>query len=435
MKSEPFFINSSHHKAPRLRLAKTDDCLNAVTLGTVAGKLRAIAHVHLWLSMGACLLLSACQGVTQNVQQVVDVKTTASQIGGGPVKGDQVNIGGKGIQLTIAAEKLEDLEINSAGKQIRLTFAVANRFDEPLRLVRNGRSTEAIKAFQSMQQAQPEDVYTLLNLANSHLIAKQYAEAVARYSQVISHQKDLPAAYHNRGMAYYQQGLKTEAFADYQTALRLQPQYTAALHNRGALYVDRGEVDLGLADYSRAIALDPTQALTYSNRGETYARLKKWPEALSDYDKALTLNNQLAVVYFNRGSLYEQQKSIELALEDYNQAIRLDSTLSQAYNNRGLIQSQKLLFTEAIADFKLALATESRNPKIWYNLGSAQLNSGEFKDAISSLTQALALDPAYAAAYSQRGYCYSQLQQSAEAQKDYLMACQWGDKLACGKTP
>ena len=72
------------------------------------------------------------------------------------------------------------------------------------------------------------------------------------YTQAITLDPKLAAAYNNRGSVYADQKQWDKAFADFTQAITLDPKLAAAYYNRGLLYQQRNERDAAIADFRQA---------------------------------------------------------------------------------------------------------------------------------------------------------------------------------------
>ncbi|WP_414548745.1 tetratricopeptide repeat protein [Anabaena sp. CCY 0017] len=183
---------------------------------------------------------------------------------------------------------------------------------------------------------------------------KKYDQAIADYTQAITINPQLVAAYNNRGVAYGQQGKIELAIANFTQAITINPQLAAAYNNRGNAYDEQGKTELAIADYTQAITINPQLAAAYNNRGNAYDEQGKTELAIADYTQAITINPQLADAYNNRGVVYDQQGKTELAIADYTQAITINPQYANAYNNRGGAYYKKGNKQQGIKDLQTA---------------------------------------------------------------------------------
>ncbi|HZQ08084.1 MAG TPA: tetratricopeptide repeat protein, partial [Anaerolineae bacterium] len=88
---------------------------------------------------------------------------------------------------------------------------------------------------------------------------KNYAQAIADYSQAIALDPDFAEAYNNRAYTYMTLENYALALPDLDRAIELRPNYVNALMNRGDIYNYYYQIDRARAveDYDRVLAINP----------------------------------------------------------------------------------------------------------------------------------------------------------------------------------
>jgi tetratricopeptide (TPR) repeat protein len=116
---------------------------------------------------------------------------------------------------------------------------------------------------------------------------KSYAEAIQAFDRAISIWPQLPEAYLNRGIAYYQLGQAGRALEEFDQAAALDPTLTRAYDERGRIFLERGETSKAIEQFSKSLSIKPTTDGYYA-RGLAYESLSAHQKAIDDYDKAIT---------------------------------------------------------------------------------------------------------------------------------------------------
>jgi len=124
-----------------------------------------------------------------------------------------------------------------------------------------------------------------------------------------------------------------DSIAFWSTVIQEHPNYYRAYHNRGVAYFQQELDNLALNDFNRAIALDPKSMKTYNNRGIIYCLRKEDAKSLADFNKAISLDSTFASPYLNRSLLEEAQGKYRQSLKDALYARKLGSAVSDAYIN------------------------------------------------------------------------------------------------------
>ncbi len=233
--------------------------------------------------------------------------------------------------------------------------------------------------------------------------------ALADYSRVIALKPDNPAAYFDRGEAYYKQGRYALAIADYNRAIELNPSYEAAYYSRGLAHRKNGDPDKAIADYNRSLELKPDDPVTYVSRGYAYHVQGSYEQAIADYTRALQLKPGYANAHYNRGLSYYEQAGYEQAIADYSQAIALNPSYEAAYYSRGLAYRKNGDPDKAIADYNRSLELNPDDPATYTSRGYAYHVKGDYDRAIADYNRAIEIDPNYTQAYRNRAATYEKL--------------------------
>jgi tetratricopeptide (TPR) repeat protein len=164
---------------------------------------------------------------------------------------------------------------------------------------------------EAAQKADAEYIDAAYQLGNSLYEQENYAEAAARFEEVIQLKKEDADAFLMLGLSLHQASLRSKnkaqldrAIADYSKAIELNPEYADVYYNRGNAYIDKKEFDRAIADCNKAIELNPDYADAYYNRGLAYSRKKEFDRVVIDFGKAFELKPDDEIAYNFAGGLY-----------------------------------------------------------------------------------------------------------------------------------
>lgn len=120
------------------------------------------------------------------------------------------------------------------------------------RLLREGRTADALVGVEQALQARPQDVQ--LRFLRALVLTEQNKldEAAAQYLRLIEDRPDLPEAYNNLAVIYSRQEHYEKARQALEMAVRLQPRYPQAHENLGDIYAK-----LASQAYARALEQQP----------------------------------------------------------------------------------------------------------------------------------------------------------------------------------
>ncbi|MEE9542997.1 MAG: tetratricopeptide repeat protein [Thermodesulfobacteriota bacterium] len=160
-----------------------------------------------------------------------------------------------------------------------------------------------------------------LAVKGDELSAKEeYGKAIEYYNMAISINGNFGKALLNRGIAYYNIGLKEVALVDINKSLAIDKDVATASYFQGVIYNEQGEADKALESFNKAIDLQPDHSRAFSNRGKAYVNKGLYERAIDDYNAALKKDPELIEAYTNRGNAYEYMGDYKLACRDWKKA-------------------------------------------------------------------------------------------------------------------
>lgn len=138
---------------------------------------------------------------------------------------------------------------------------------------RKGLYGWAARAYRtSLAWGSPDDYDTLINLASSYLLLKDYQRAEATYRHLMDLEPDDPRPLVGLGMASHNRRLFKEALALYDRAVAIEPDYAQAFYNRADVLADMKRWDEAIRDLETFISLseDPALLRRAKTRIETF---------------------------------------------------------------------------------------------------------------------------------------------------------------------
>lgn len=186
----------------------------------------------------------------------------------------------------------------------------------------------------------------LANEACAHHVAGRYAEAVARYRQMLSLKADMPETYNNLGHALGALGKPETAVLAFECAVALKPDNPEALCNWGLALVDLGRFDEAEAKYRRVIEVNPGFAGAHNNLGLLMKAKGRLVEAGEAIEQAIHLAPRHIAYYENLAAIrpFAAGDPLLAALEGLAgdgaalsaaDQVHLHFALAKAYENSG----------------------------------------------------------------------------------------------------
>lgn len=232
----------------------------------------------------------------------------------------------------------------------------------------------------------------------------QFDKAIADDDQAIKLNPSSNAFY-ERGLAYWAKREYTRALQDFDEAIRLQPTALSYV-TRGNVHDDNGQLDLAIQDYASAIKLEPSNARAYGERCVAYATKGAYDAAITDCDKAIQLNPGYANAFANRGRSYVAKGDNDRALADFDKALALNSSkvaANTAFKNRALVRFKRGEYQLAIRDYDAALKLYPQSAESLYGRGAAKRLSGDTAAGEQDIASATQLQANIAAVMAARG--------------------------------
>jgi len=242
-------------------------------------------------------------------------------------------------------------------------------------------------------QAQPNS----FDLGIEQILAQNFKEAIALFTQSIDSKINIPEGYANRCLARLQLHEYDLALADCTIAIN-SPNNSESFLNRGLAYYNLGKYSQAIADFDQVLTTNNSDFRAYYNRGLAKFALNQLSQAIADYDLALydlalnvtgqNLPEIQSEIYNERGLTYFYLKDLNLALTNYNQAISTNPQSDRAYFNRGCTYQRQRNYALAAQDFSSAIAINSHSPEALMNRAIAFRQLGKKSQAISDLNLA-----------------------------------------------
>lgn len=166
--------------------------------------------------------------------------------------------------------------------------------DEFLRLMNAGKNyleqgdaTNALAIYRKAEALVSHDPDLRLNLANTHLLAGNAAEAIREADEVLNLEPNSAAAYFVKGSAYLRLGKPEEAVKALENVQKLDPGETAAFFQMGKARMDLKQWDAAITAFKEGIARDPNHLHTTAHYmlAQSLVRAGRQAEAQEEFQQ------------------------------------------------------------------------------------------------------------------------------------------------------
>jgi tetratricopeptide (TPR) repeat protein len=179
------------------------------------------------------------------------------------------------------------------------------------------RTDEAKKHLEKLIAAKPDDMETIIALANIQRERKQYEGCAETYGKAISlltqPVKSNWTTFYFRGICYERSKQWAKAELDFKKALELYPDQPHVLNYLGYSWIDQGiHLDEGMTMIKKSVEQRPDDGYIVDSLGWAYYRLGNYDEAVKNLERAVelkpvdpTINDHLGDVYWKVDRMLE----------------------------------------------------------------------------------------------------------------------------------
>ncbi len=289
------------------------------------------------------------------------------------------------------------------------------------------------RAFALAQQAVALD--DALPVAHSHLSQvyaqkQQYDQAIAEAERAIALDPNDAESYHPLAQALDVAGRPADGLRAIEQAMRLNPHYPPPyLFQLGVAYLLSGRYTEAVAALKDVISRSPNLFFAHINLALSYvgqwlsqqsSAAQPLEEARTEVQQALAFNDSLHWSHITLGSVFLYQQQYEQALAEEERAVALAPPDGWSYAALAEVLSAMGRTEEALAAAAQALRLKCQVVADYHlaDVGAAYAVAGRYEEARAPLQRYLSRYPNILPAHLMLAAVYSELGQTAEAQKE-----------------
>lgn len=168
-----------------------------------------------------------------------------------------------------------------------------------------------------------------LTEANQLLEQKQYAEAIAKYEEIIAAEPTLYQIYFNIGVAQQGKGDLDQARASFQKVLDQESNNTGALVGIGDVLVAQGKLDEAVTYFEQAIGQTTDEVIPF-NVAEIYFDQGNTAKALEYYQTAATRRPDWPEPHLKMGYAHLNAGNMDAAIASFQKVVEIAPDSPQA---------------------------------------------------------------------------------------------------------
>jgi tetratricopeptide (TPR) repeat protein len=274
-----------------------------------------------------------------------------------------------------------------------------------------GDIPKAVAAFERALQSAPNDVPTMIWLAEAGLDQGRPDAAEPFFTKALSLQPRSAAAHYGLGRTALARKDYIRAAQHLEQALALDPKasvihYSLAMAYRGLGDGRRAEQHLQLRG-TLQIQPDPLRkalddllhsALTYERNADVAGNRGEWAAAAEYLEKAVALAPTRASPRHKLGTALFYMGDRRGAFEQFHHALRLSPTFAASHYALGVLHQDAGEYPQAIESFSAAVESEASYVDARLGLADALRRSGQLERSLVEYERILSIDPGVAKA-------------------------------------
>jgi len=186
-----------------------------------------------------------------------------------------------------------------------------------------------------------------------------------------------------------------EALADYNKVIELDPTHTEALFYRLMTLNNLDPLAEPIRDWNRIIELAPRYKLIwviYLQRANYRARIGEFDGSIEDVNKALEFTPNNGSAYHLRSYSYMMKGNLEAAYADYKKSVELKTTLQNPLLTRGYVFKIRREFERAVADYTMALEWKPNDAIAYVGRGTTYVLMGKIDLGLEDIKKGMTID-------------------------------------------
>ena len=230
-------------------------------------------------------------------------------------------------------------------------------------LAKQKRYEDAAAAFRRAFQLNPEDVWSLQNLAQSLNDLGQHEEAIREYRHALAVKPRFGPAWLGLGQILEETGRKAEAEDCYHKALQNRIDRAPELTTLARFCENHGWREAAATNFDEALKLNGFDAALYLEAAQNLSVLDRHAEAEQRYAQAIRLSPDSIQAHFFYGSELGGDGKPSDAVREFREAVRIMPNMTEARFNLGISLMDAGNYSEALVEFEKVLEQAPANAK------------------------------------------------------------------------
>jgi tetratricopeptide (TPR) repeat protein len=245
-------------------------------------------------------------------------------------------------------------------------FVSPSRADGIQSLLKQGKTTSAIKLAKRLLSKDPQDYHAHYYLGKAYLADNRPELALMEYKTVNLHaifdSVLLERPFREELASLYKQfKLDKDALKEYILLTKLEPTNSDFFYNAGYFFEKNNKTDQALTYYEKAIFFNKRNAKAHSAKGRLLYRIKQFSDAKKELDIAISQSPDTFLNYYYLGKILKESKSFADAINCFEKSLRDPNYKQRSYIERGSCFMAVNQTEKAILEFDKAVKTTNND--------------------------------------------------------------------------
>jgi arylsulfatase A-like enzyme/tetratricopeptide (TPR) repeat protein len=292
---------------------------------------------------------------------------------------------------------LPDLPVDDAvgfeGTDAKDLISLHEASAEVLTLMSQDRLSEARRVIGDLLARWPDSPQAHFDLGWIALKEGRTDDAVQAFNHYLQARPESSLGHFQLGMALAAGSRSEAAIRAFREALRLKPDYGEAAVNLGHELGRLGRFSEAIPAFESALLVNPENSQAEAGLGEAFARGGRIPDAAVHYRRAISLEPENLDLLNNFGLFLVASGRAEEAVEVLGDAVMRDPQRPQLHFNLAIALGRSGRRTEAIAAYRRVVALDRTVQPAFAALGDLLYEEGDAEGAVGAWEEALELEP------------------------------------------
>jgi tetratricopeptide (TPR) repeat protein len=296
-------------------------------------------------------------------------------------------------------------------------------FDEPRKLLREGKFDDAIATLEDLQTKNPAMAGLAHELGLAYYKKGDYLKAIAALQKALQEDSKDSEATQLLGLSAYLAGRPADAIPALEKVQTWFPSANVdAAYILGVCYIQTKDYPHARAAFAKMFGVPPESAASYLFTARMLLRQDFGPVAEEYAQKAASLDPKLPLVHYLLGELYLYHSKIPEAIAEFEKELALDPGYAAAYYKLADAYSRIQKFDDAERLLQRSIWLDATSTGPYILMGKVLQKKGESELAVRALQRALAMDPNNPVTHHLLGQAYRDMGRNEDAARELSVA-------------